>query len=55
MRTWKKIITLMIMVCISTMVFFACGSKDPYKNMNIQLVKTTGLTEDNIFVLRVII
>jgi len=50
MRTWKKILTIMILMFVSTQVFFACGNKDPYKDMKIAIT-TEGLTEDNTFVL----
>ena len=51
MRTWKRILVIMIMLLVSAMTFFACGDKDPYANMQIVVVETTGLGEDNTFVL----
>ena len=51
MKTWKKILTIMIMLLVSSMTFFACGDKDPYADMKIVVVETTGLSENNVFTL----
>ena len=51
MRTWKRILTIMILLLVSTMTFFACKDKDPYADMKIVIVETTGLNDNNVFVL----
>ena len=51
MRTWKRILTIMILLLVSSVTFFACKDKDPYADMKIVIAETTGLNENNAFVL----
>ena len=46
MRNWKKYFTFAILLLISSITFFACGSKSNYDNMFIS-VETIGLTVDD--------
>ena len=50
MRTWKKILTIMILLCLTTITFFACGKKDPYADLEIKVVEIIGL-ENNTYTL----
>ena len=47
MRNWKKIFTLALLFLVSTITFFACGSKTDYSKMSIS-IEAVGLdSEDN--------
>ena len=47
MKTWKKILTLALIMLSSVLSFFACGKDGKYDNMTISIVSVEGLDENN--------